>query len=67
MQLQLNGSPIESAAATVNDLLLDRGINPGQPGIAVAINGELIPRSEWVDHPLNERDDIELITAMQGG
>jgi sulfur carrier protein len=67
MQLQLNGSLVESVASTVNDLLLDRGVNPGQPGIAVAVNGELIPRSEWKDHRLNERDDIELITAMQGG
>ncbi|MDB5034822.1 MAG: thiamine biosynthesis protein ThiS [Chlorobi bacterium] len=67
MQLQLNGSPVESVAGTLNDLLLDRGVDPGQPGIAVAVNGELIPRSEWKGHRLNERDDIELITAMQGG
>lgn len=45
----------------------------GQPvdgarlGIAVAVNAAVVPRSEWAGHALMDGDDVELVTAVQGG
>lgn len=36
-------------------------------GVAVAVNGSLIRRSEWQTHIIFEQDEIEILTATQGG
>jgi sulfur carrier protein len=36
-------------------------------GVAVARNAEVVPRSQWHATPLAEGDDVELVTAVQGG
>lgn len=67
MNLHLNGEPLETGSHTISDLLRERGLDPAQPGIAVALNGEVVPRAGWEAHRLNDGDDLEVITAMQGG
>ena len=37
------------------------------PGIAVALNDEVIAREAWKDHAVQEGDRIEIVTATQGG
>jgi sulfur carrier protein len=51
--------------ATVADLVasLDRG----PAGIAVARNGEVVPRSTWPQARLADGDHVEVLTAAQGG
>ena len=65
--LQLNGKEIESTAATLVELLAEQGLDPAKPGIAVALNDSVIPRSTWTDCRINGGDRVEIITAMQGG
>ena len=36
-------------------------------GVAVARNSEVVPRSQWHSTALAEGDEIELVTAVQGG
>ncbi|UXP31487.1 sulfur carrier protein ThiS [Reichenbachiella agarivorans] len=36
-------------------------------GIAVAINDEILPKSNWDDYLVKENDNILIITATQGG
>jgi sulfur carrier protein len=36
-------------------------------GIAVAVNGDVVPRSAWPDLPLRDGDTVEVLTAVQGG
>ena len=36
-------------------------------GIAVAINQQVIPKARWADTPLQEQDQILIISATQGG
>lgn len=36
-------------------------------GVAVARNAEVVPRSRWHTTELIEGDDVELVTAVQGG
>jgi len=67
MQLLLNGEPVDTSGATIAEILMERGLDPGRSGIAVAVNGEVIPRTAWIIHPLDDGDEMEVITAMQGG
>jgi sulfur carrier protein len=36
-------------------------------GIAVVLNGEVVPRAEWKERILKEGDRIQVIAAFQGG
>ena len=36
-------------------------------GIAAAVNGEVVPRRGWDARELSERDQVEVVTAVQGG
>ena len=48
-------------------LLRDLDIEPDQKGVAMAINGELVPRQEWESVRLAAGDHVELVRAVQGG
>jgi thiamine biosynthesis protein ThiS len=41
--------------------------NAARGGIAVAVNGEVVPRSAWAGHALRDGDRVEILTAAQGG
>jgi sulfur carrier protein len=63
----LNGSDREVAASTVAALIDELAI-PGAPrGLAVAVNGSLVPRSEWPARALAPGDAIEIVRATRGG
>ncbi len=49
------------------DLLRLLDLDPEQPGIAVALNGVVVRRADWPGTPVEEGDEIEIITATQGG
>jgi sulfur carrier protein len=36
-------------------------------GVAVAVNGSVVPRGLWPSTVLTEADDVEVLTAVQGG
>ncbi|MEH1123335.1 sulfur carrier protein ThiS [Micromonospora sp. CPCC 206061] len=36
-------------------------------GVAVAVNGEVVPRTGWPGAVLRDGDQIEVLTAAQGG
>ena len=36
-------------------------------GVAVAHNAQVVPRSQWFATALADGDDVELVTAVQGG
>jgi sulfur carrier protein len=42
-------------------------VSRAQSGIAVAVNGEVVPRGSWPDTRLTDGDRVEVVTAMQGG
>jgi sulfur carrier protein len=39
----------------------------GREGIAVAVNGAVVPRPEWSTKELHDGDSIEIVRAVQGG
>lgn len=40
---------------------------PSQRGVAVAVNGTVVPRSRWDATVLNPGDRVEIVTAAAGG
>jgi len=36
-------------------------------GVAVAVNGEVVPRTAWPEYELEDGAAIEILTAVQGG
>ncbi|MDX2127123.1 MAG: sulfur carrier protein ThiS [Aeromonas hydrophila] len=54
-----------AAGQSVADLLAAQGVNP--QGVAVALNGAVLPRSRWAETRLNDGDEIHLFTAIAGG
>jgi len=63
----VNGEPRERAGATVAELLADLGVETSARGVAVAVDGEVIPRAEWGERRVNEGERVEALSAMQGG
>ena len=68
MKIVLNGEPRElRARATVADAVDASGAPESRDGVAVAVGGEVVPRSSWADHTLAEGDQVEVLQAVQGG
>ena len=67
ISVRLNGADRAVAAATVDALIAELKI-PGAPrGLAVAVNGALVPRAHWAARDLRAGDAIEIVRATQGG
>lgn len=64
MKVQLNGEPVDINGSTVADAVAN--LSRAERGIAVAVNGEVVPRTQW-NRELHEGDRIEVLTATQGG
>ena len=68
MNIKVNGETKEvSPGLTLHQLLLDLEIDPSRPGIAVAINQEVIHRTQWEETEIRPDSEIEIIRAAQGG
>ena len=65
--IYVNGEPRERAGATIAELLAELGVEPSARGVAVAVDGEVVPRAEWDARRVNEGERVEALSAMQGG
>jgi len=65
--MRVNGKVEDLAPATLAALLAARGIDPAQRFIAVAVNGTVVPRSQWPSRTLGESDDVEIVRPREGG
>ena len=52
---------------TVAGVLGRLGLEVGARGVAVAVDGEVVPREQWESFALGEDARVEVLTAMQGG
>ncbi|MBB4016173.1 sulfur carrier protein [Chelatococcus caeni] len=66
-RIRVNGADEPLAAATIAEFLTQRGIDPTGRGVAVALNGAVVPRARWQDQPLHDGDSVEIVHARQGG
>jgi sulfur carrier protein len=65
--IRINGESEPFAATTIEALLAEKAVDTGQRGVAVALNGEVVPRAAWRDTPLKPGDSVEIVRARQGG
>jgi sulfur carrier protein len=63
--ITVNGVAQEHVEETVSDLLQRLDIEPR--GIAVAIDGEIIRRADWLTTPIVNESVVEIVTAVAGG
>ena len=66
MIISVNNQKI-TLAAPVNLQELLNHLNQENKGIALAVNQQIVSRSQWQTHTLNEGDQITLIKATAGG
>ena len=67
MELWVNGERRRVPAADVRALLVTLGLDPAGRGLAVARNGEIVPRAAWERTVLAPDDHIDVVGAVQGG
>ncbi len=52
---------------TLDALLAEKTADTAQRGIAVALNGSVVPRAAWRATMLRAGDSVEIVRARQGG
>ena len=65
--IRVNGESEELEVATLSALLAEKAVDVAQKGIAVALNGNVVPRAAWAATLLRDGDSIEIVRARQGG
>ena len=68
MRIELNGQgAIVPEGATVAAAVEEAGAARGPRGLAVAVDGEVVPAGEWETTPLADGQSVEVVAAIQGG
>jgi sulfur carrier protein len=64
----LNGQGSDVRAGETVAAVLERlGLTVDARGVAVAVDGEVVPRASWTAFALSDDARVEVLTAMQGG
>jgi sulfur carrier protein len=68
VRIELNGRSREiSEGATVADLVREAGAPADGRGVAVALEGEVVPRGVWAETRVADGQTVEVLEARQGG
>jgi len=68
MTIWVNGQERQlSNSATVADAVEATGAARDGRGIAVALDGEVVPRDRWQQTALADGQHVEVVQAVQGG
>ncbi|MFR9728552.1 sulfur carrier protein ThiS [Saccharopolyspora sp. MS10] len=66
MQVLINGAPRPvTADDTLAGVLAEFGV--AERGVAVAVDGAVVPRASWPATRLRDGAVVEVLTAVQGG
>ena len=64
----VNGREVwDRDGATITQLLGDLGVDADARGVAVAVDGEVVPQGEWHSCAVQAGSKVEAVTAVQGG
>lgn len=66
MTIEVNGTTREVDAGTPLGVLVDQLV-ADRRGVAVAVDGEVVPRADWDTTPLHDGAHVEVVGAVQGG
>ena len=68
LSVTINGDRRElPAGATVASVVASLPGAPEGRGVAVAVEGEVVPRAQWPKVELREGAKVEVVVAVQGG
>jgi sulfur carrier protein len=68
MTIWLNGHRSQLApGARIPDAIQAAGAPPAGRGVAVAVDGQVVPRAEWDQTRLADGQRVEVVQAVQGG
>ncbi len=68
MNVTLNGEDRELPdGASAGDAVAATGAGPEGRGVAVAVDGEVVPKACWDATKLREGQRVEVVRAVQGG
>ena len=68
LSVTINGDRRElPAGATVASVIASLPGAPEGRGVAVAVEGEVVPRAQWPSTELHEGAKVEVVVAVQGG
>lgn len=66
MQIKVNDQPLTlEQALSLRELL--KVLNQQDKGVALAVNSQIVSRSQWDHHSLQEGDQVTMIKATAGG
>ena len=65
MRVMINGEQREISSSRVDALLSE--LEYEGTHFAIALNYDVLPRSQWAQTPIKNGDEIEIITPRQGG
>ena len=66
VRVKLNGEPRELPdGSTVVQAVA--ALTAAPSGVAAAVNGDVVPRGTWAATPIRDGDQVEVVTAVQGG
>jgi sulfur carrier protein len=66
VQVKLNGEPRELPDGTTMAQAVAE-LTALRTGVAAAVNGDVVPRGSWAATLLRDGDQVEVVTAVQGG
>jgi sulfur carrier protein len=55
------------SGATIESVVELLSAAPQGRGVAVAVGGEVVPRTDWSQTQLSDGDQVEVVAAVQGG
>jgi sulfur carrier protein len=65
--IRINGESEPLAAVTLAALMQEKALDVNQRGVAVALNGAVVPRAAWGATALKPGDSVEIVRARPGG
>jgi sulfur carrier protein len=65
--ITVNGNAHEIATPATVAVVLDALGVEQRRGVAVAVDAEVVPRSQWESYEVADRARLEIVTAVQGG
>jgi sulfur carrier protein len=65
--ITVNGERRPYRRQTLTALVVEVGLPPERRGLAVAVNGTVVPRARWEETTLELGDAVEIVQPLRGG
>ena len=65
MKISLNGKVTEVDQTALKNMMISQGYQASH--LAVAVNGDFIPKSQHESYQIKEGDEVDIVAPMQGG